>query len=165
MPALHLIKVLGLLASARENGIQLLYANDKLLVKYNRKLSVNRELLAEIQESKSQLIEYFTYYDDDFSEGPPPPPQVGSLAYYGALSGGSPGTLVSRDHLLQLTQTSERLPLFIIPGIGGRSGGYRILGEHLGEMFSVYGIEMMEHFPMKRHSRPWQKLRGNILYG
>jgi thioesterase domain-containing protein len=49
-----------------------------------------------------------------------------------------------RYHLLQFSGGRPNVaPLFIIPGSGGKSLGYRILGDALRDYCAVYGIEML----------------------
>ncbi|MBC9929146.1 non-ribosomal peptide synthetase [Chitinophaga qingshengii] len=62
MPGFNLVDIIDLLEKANDNGVNVSFDNDKLIVKTDKKKTVNNSLLAELKANKDNLVEYFQKY-------------------------------------------------------------------------------------------------------
>jgi thioesterase domain-containing protein len=138
MPSIDLIKVLDLLTRTNDHGLHINYSNGELSVKFRKGAPVDPGMLHELRSNKDHLIEYFRYYRKEFSEEDDPGSSGRASAADGQGVRRTPGS-----HLVLLSPGSEVSPLFIVPGTGGKSGGYQMLGDCFRDEYPIYGLEMM----------------------
>ncbi|MBO9732436.1 MAG: amino acid adenylation domain-containing protein [Chitinophaga sp.] len=62
MPGFNLVDIIDLLEKAKDNGVNVSFDNDKLIVKTDKKKTVNSSILSELKENKAFLVEYFQKY-------------------------------------------------------------------------------------------------------
>jgi amino acid adenylation domain-containing protein/non-ribosomal peptide synthase protein (TIGR01720 family) len=62
MPGFNLVDIIDLLGKAKDNGVNVSFDNDKLIVKTDKKKAVDSSLLSELKENKEHLLAYFQKY-------------------------------------------------------------------------------------------------------
>jgi thioesterase domain-containing protein len=143
MPSIDLIKVLDLLTRANDHGVRVSLNKEKLSIKYPRSKKIDQELLGNLKSHKDHLIEYFQYYDKEFKDVVATDSHSNAIARFESISGYNEPRKVNNSHLLLLNTGENGLPVFVVPGSGGKSGGYQILANGFTDAYSIYGLEMI----------------------
>lgn len=150
MPDIDLIKILDLLARSGDKGVRVDCMNGEVSVKFRKDMPIDQDLLSELRSNKAGLIEYFDYYKNEFNDHRMPEdhhsPDHHSHDHHSQAPNSpdrrSPDLMPDR-HLVQLSAGNGGPPLFIVPGTGGKCGGYKLLSDCFAGEYSVYGFEMM----------------------
>jgi len=141
MPSINLINVLDLLTRSKQQGLLLSFSDDEVRVKVPRQKPAPQELLQELKDNREQLLEYFRYYEHEFKFLGDKELDANTAHYSGLAAYAEPGK-TANEHLLLLNDAGSQ-PLFVLPGSGGKSGGYQMLANCFNGMYTVYGLEMM----------------------